>query len=584
MKEKKRNIIVIFSLFILLIILKISAQPPQERTVRGTVYIDNSQTQQSDLGVIVRINNTNLSIMETTQTYGPPNNEGRYSATIIASLGDIIYVLAFNDTLWGNNTGIMGQTRVTIDIVLNNTRDAEPRVEILIPQNHTSYNSTDKFNLTANISMYGNNGITCNATLSFTVPGVFALDTGETYTHDLGSINRGSSVIEVWNLTGFGTGSTNITILVDCSNDGTKFEYNNYDTIVNISSGDTSAPTVNIISPGNNSRVNNPVTFYYNVTDGSAIDNCTLNINNVTVNITYDPQRDVILNFTNLLTQKYNKWEINCTDNESNIGTSGLYNLTLNDYPSITNIIADTPVDLLAGSTKTVYCNGTASDGDSYTDISDLNATLFFAGFNPDDIDNNSNHYSNTSCNLFNGAGNDIDFRCSFNLEYYSNNGTWYCNATVIDTINSTNSSESTTLVNDLLAIGVNPLIIDFGNLEILQISPSDIIVNVTNYGNIMLDLDLFGYALFQNDNLSMDCNTNNISLNYEKLSSSAGQNYNIMTSINNTLNPVFVDFNLSKREGGAPESRKSLYWKIQIPWRTKGKCNGKVIFSALNS
>ena len=393
MKEKKRNLIVIFSLFILLVILKISAQPPQERTVRGTVYADNAQTQQSHIGVIVRINNTNLSIMETTQTYGPPNNEGRYSATINASPGDVIYVLAYNDTLWGNNTGIMGQTRVTIDIVLNITRDAEPRVIILIPSNHTSYNSTDKFNLTANITMYGNNGINCNATLSFSVPGVFALDSGETYTHDLGNLNRGVSVLEVWNLTGLGTGATDITILAECSNDGVIIEYKNYDTIVNISSGDISAPNVDIISPANNSRVNNPVTFYYNVTDGSAIDNCTLNINSITVNVTYDPQRDVILNFTNILTQKYNNWQINCTDNTSNVGTSGLYNLTLNDYPAITNIIADTPVDLLAGSTKTVYCNGTASDEDSYIDISDLNATLFFTGFNPDDIDNNSNHY-----------------------------------------------------------------------------------------------------------------------------------------------------------------------------------------------
>ena len=114
---------------------------------------------------------------------------------------------------------------------------------------------------------------------------------------------------------------------------------------MNISSQDLSPPIIQIISPGNHSRLNNPVTFYYNVTDGSSIVNCTLNINNITVNITNDPQRDVILNVSNFLTQKYNKWEINCTDNSSNIGTSGLYNLTLNDYPSVTNIVVDTPVD-----------------------------------------------------------------------------------------------------------------------------------------------------------------------------------------------------------------------------------------------
>ncbi len=582
MKVKKRNIIVI--IFLLLLILVYAQQPPEERTVRGTVYIDNGQTQQSDLGTIIKINNTNLSITETTETYGPPNNEGRYSATINASPGDVIYVLAFNETLWGNNTGIMGQTKVDIDIILNKTRDAEPRVIILIPSNHTSYSSEDSFNVTANITLYGNNGLNCNATLSFSLPGIFALDTGETYTHDLGTINRGSSIIEVWNLTGYGIGSTNITILAECSNDGIKLEYNNYGTIVNISSQDLSPPLIQIISPGNNTRVNNPVIFYYNVSDSSPIINCTLNMNNATLNITNNPQKDVILNFTNSLTQKYNNWSIDCIDNSStkNFGSSGLYNLTLNDYPSISNIVVDNPVDLLAGSTKLVYCNGTASDGDSYNDISNLNATLFFTGFNPGDIDNNSNHYSNSSCTLFNGAGNNIDFRCGFELEYYANNGSWYCNATVIDLINTTNSSESTSLINDLLAIGVNPNIINFGNLEIMQISPFDIIVNVTNYGNIMLDLSLYGYAIYENDNLSMDCDTNNISLEYERLSQIADQNYNSMTPINNTLNPVFVDFNLSKREGGAPESRKSIYWKLQIPLYTAGRCNGKVVFSAI--
>ena len=93
----------------------------------------------------------------------------------------------------------------------------------------------------------------------------------------------------------------------------------------------------------------------------------------------------------------------------------------------------------------------------------------------------------------------------------------------------------------------------------------------------------MYAYASVQEDNLSMDCDVNNITYEYERMSIVQGQSYNLMTSINNSLNPVFVDLNLSKREGGASEKRKSVYWKLQIPWRTGGVCNGKVVFYALS-
>jgi len=266
-----------------------------------------------------------------------------------------------------------------------------------------------------------------------------------------------------------------------------------------------------------------------------------------------------------------------------NLGTSGLFNLTLNYFPSISNIVVDNPINLIAGSTKIAYCNGTATDGDTFNDITRVNASLFYYQKQPNSPNNLSNHYTNSSCSLFNGIGNEINFICSFNLEYYANNGTWYCNATILDMINSTNTSQLSTTINDLLAIGITPGVIDFGALEILQISPSDIIVNVTNYGNIMLDLNLYGYAVLVDDNLSMDCTRGNISMEYERFSITQGQNYDLMTSINNSINAVFGNLNLPKREGGSTtESRKAVYWKLQIPMRTGGRCNGKVVFTAL--
>ncbi len=581
MKKRLLNLILILGITVLAIQFA-GAPPPETKTVRGTIFARDSSTQMES-GISVFINDTNLSITTTSETYGPPGNSGAYSSVLNSSSGDIIYVRAWNETDWGYKYGIMGLTSVTIDVSLNISRDSEAIVNIISPQNDTAYNSEDKFNLTVNITIVGNNGINCNATISFSTPGVLAFD-DDTATHYIGNINRGTTITESWNLSGFGTGSTNISVIAACGSDGFSFEESNRDIIYNISSLDNSPPVIDIISPENNTRVNNPVTFYYNVTDGSPIKNCSLTLNSVLVNVTDNPTRGVILNFTQKLTQKNNSWEIICIDDtpNKNLVSEGFFNLNLNDFPFITGLEVEDPVNLIAASTKRVFCNGTVTDGDGYADISIVNATLFFQSSTSDTDDNPNTHYSNTSCRTYNSLGDNIDFSCSFDMEYFSNNGTWYCNVSATDIINSTNSSQISTKVNDLLAIGITPNIIDYGDLEILQISPIDIPINITNWGNIELDINLFAYAQFQDDNLSMDCTQNNISFEYERFSTEKYTNYNLMTPVNNSDNAVYIDLNVSKSTGSV--SSKQLFWKLQIPLRTFGTCNGKVIFTALPS
>jgi hypothetical protein len=519
MKKKGfRRVLAFLVVFIILflIFLEIAkALPPEERIIRGIVYKNGGA--QAPVGIDILINDTNSSVVKTTKTYGPPSLTGAYSTTINSSLGDRIYVRAWNGTVWGYNTGSMGETYATINVTLNRTRNSEARVIILLPQNHSVYTTSSLFNVTANITILGNNGVNCNATIYFSVPEIIQLSLGESSTHNLGSISWNNSISTAWNLTGGADGSTNISVDAKCGSDGTNLEGLNFFTIYNITSTDITPPAVRVFSPLNNTGINNPVIFYYNVSDASLISNCSLFINGLIVNTTVSPVKNSLLNFTNILTQKTNSWEINCTDLSSmkNLGTSGVFNLSLNDIPSIIAIQIDTPVNLIAGSNKTIYCNGTARDGDTYFDISRINATLFHSTRQPGSQNNNSNHYTNASCSTFNGAENIVDFSCAFIVEYYANNGTWFCNATVVDIINSTNSSQQEGYINDLLAIGLSPNIIDFGSLEIMQISPFDIPITVTNYGNIMLDLRLYAYASFENDNLSMECTKGNISLDY---------------------------------------------------------------------
>ncbi len=121
---------------------------------------------------------------------------------------------------------------------------------------------------------------------------------------------------------------------------------------------DTTAPVINLTSPLNNSgNINENVTFFYNVSDASDVNSCSLLINgktNITdTSITKNARTNFRLNSTNL--GPYN-WSINCTDSLGLIGSSDarsfsvfflkqsnftITNLSLVDIGDVTNFFIE---------------------------------------------------------------------------------------------------------------------------------------------------------------------------------------------------------------------------------------------------
>ncbi|MBD3203388.1 DNRLRE domain-containing protein [Candidatus Woesearchaeota archaeon] len=254
-----------------------------------------------------------------------------------------------------------------------------------------------------------------------------------------------------------------------------------------------------------------------------------------------------------------------------------------NSVPWVSSLDIENPVNLLAASNKTVYCQGTINDADGHSDITGVNATLFNSGpgLTESSPDNRSSHYTNTSCSLFNQAGNSLDFNCTFDLSYFAVNGTWQCNVTVIDSENAKNSSKQAATINELLAISIDPDVVDYGDMNINEES-DDFYVNFTNYGNVILDLEMFGYADAEEDNLSMDCDTGSISNYYQRYALTELNLWQDMSALYGKTNPVNLDFNLSAGNQ-EQESVDSLYWKLKIPYNTKGTCSGKIVFTAVS-
>jgi hypothetical protein len=273
-------------------------------------------------------------------------------------------------------------------------------------------------------------------------------------------------------------------------------------------------------------------------------------------------------------------------------------NITLNSPPQIISIMVDdsiadplNEIDLVVAGNRTVDCIIYVDelDNDIFNNYSAILFDNTFSYYGA--VDDNNLHYTNNSCYLntsYGGEISDYQFICSFYLEYYANPGEWKCVFSIEDNLSVEVNSSDSTNVNELLAINVESPV-NYGVLQGNSVSLEKI-VNITNYGNVKINLSLSGYGESEGDNVSMGCgDSGNISVNFEKYNltnSNPGvldlgefeQNYKNLTSqvhINN--------FNLDyrKRED-YNEAFNNTYWRIFVPPTITGECNGSIVFGAV--
>ncbi|MGC8929884.1 MAG: hypothetical protein ACP5OZ_05175 [Candidatus Woesearchaeota archaeon] len=256
-----------------------------------------------------------------------------------------------------------------------------------------------------------------------------------------------------------------------------------------------------------------------------------------------------------------------------------------NVAPSIVSITVNrvgyapgTNIDLIPGTITPVECNGTINDTNGYADI--LNASAVFydnSVATPTSSDNNETHYTNSSCTLSAGSGLSKNFHCYFGVLYYANNASWTCNVTAYDADGAYNSSTNSTNINILVALNVSNTTIDYGNMAPLETSSSSVIENITNHGNVKLDLTLNG--------TDMTCPNPYPAIpvgNQHYNVTGTDQAYELMTAL--TSSPVTVTaFDLLKRnDTDALRAIRMTYWRISIPAGLKGVCQGNITFAVL--
>jgi hypothetical protein len=265
-----------------------------------------------------------------------------------------------------------------------------------------------------------------------------------------------------------------------------------------------------------------------------------------------------------------------------------------NTEPNVSGVTIDPdPIDLTAGNTTQINCSVNVWDYNGWEDFNVSNATFFHASVNDNSPDDNNNHYTveniGNNCSCDQVDANNATCWCLFDVWYYATNGTWTCNMTITDRGGEAterqfyfNASDSNTAtVNTVTAINV-PEELDYGNLSVTETS-EDKVANVTNFGNVPVNISVRGYGGTTNpdnpNNLAMNCSYGDISIEYEKYALQSGTDYEAMNALSNTSTEMELSVNVREDDDSYIDSTNETYWKIQIPLSVGGHCNGTLEF-----
>ena len=265
-----------------------------------------------------------------------------------------------------------------------------------------------------------------------------------------------------------------------------------------------------------------------------------------------------------------------------------------NAPPTVDLVELPTTLTLEANSTVELRCNATVSDINGQADIVSVNATFF----DPDVVlvtnaDDNRTHYTNSSCDNFTVIDGDTRrYSCLFSIQYWANPGQWVCNATANDTGKATAFGNTTTTINDLIALST-PSMLDFGDTGVSNITDNTLF-NISNAGNKKINITIAGFGNQSNDTLAMVCAQGNISWDNQRFTTNvsnitAPYDFNAMKLVNNSeYNATLVaNFTIDQRNMTAESATNTTLWRVNVvpvaggPY---GICNGTLVINAVDA
>jgi hypothetical protein len=266
--------------------------------------------------------------------------------------------------------------------------------------------------------------------------------------------------------------------------------------------------------------------------------------------------------------------------NYRNISIDTRANIT-NAQPEILNITLEDPVTLNAGTTYPVSCNISVRDWNGAATIDTVNATYFHSTSSLNAADDNNTHYTNSSCTQTGIDGFLANYTCTFDVYYYALPNEWNCTVFANDTNSFVGNGTTNGSINELLALNVtNP--IDYGDLAINDFS-TDQTANVTNFGNVPINVSVYGFGNTTGDGLAMVCDQGNITVDNQRYATSPAIPYASKTSLTSS-GVQLENLTIGKQTLPTTEITNTTYWQLFVPPNPFGQCNGTVVFQAESS
>jgi hypothetical protein len=242
------------------------------------------------------------------------------------------------------------------------------------------------------------------------------------------------------------------------------------------------------------------------------------------------------------------------------------------------NFLSDNEIILSAGSTRFVNCTVIATDSEGSSSIVNASATFYYYLNKSSNLDDDNVHYTNNSCSEVSSNDTSKIFLCGFDVNYYANNGTWYCNATVYNIYSYLANNYTLAVLDPLYAVNLTDGI-EFANVS-SGFPSNNITVNITNFGNMPVNITIQGYAIVIGDNIGMNCSDGtNITINRTKFSTNSTATYNQKTPLNGSVQSMRLKI---LKQTNATQIFNTTYWQIDPdPGVANRICGGYVIFSA---
>jgi hypothetical protein len=266
--------------------------------------------------------------------------------------------------------------------------------------------------------------------------------------------------------------------------------------------------------------------------------------------------------------------------NNKNFSVDTKINIT-GSPPTVQRVILLSPITLTAGTITNITCNATIRDYNGFADLNTVNATFFFNGTSEFAAENNNTNYFNSSCSVIAGQASGVfaNYTCTFPINFYANNGSWSCEVRANDSSGFRGNNSNTTSINALYALNVTPLL-DYGNVSAGEIA-GNATANITNLGNMNINISVKGYARTINDGLAFVCDQGQLTVDVERFSANDTADFAVKQTLTNALQRVSgLTVN---RSVNATQVTNVTYWEVYAdPAQPAfGNCTGTVIFQA---